>query len=157
MAEIPHVSPRAVAHKALTKHQSFMPGARAETDAYHLGHWYVDVGMRSTNYRPPIAWHNYRDGSASSLRVGDVGIPRKENQGTISGLVLDDSDNPLSRVVRCMDRETGVLIYEIWSKQDGSYEFKDLELEGKYSIVAVDYTETYNAVIADNVSPEPVV
>ena len=147
------VSRKVAAYKEVNKHQSFMPGVRGQTDAYLQGDW-TEVGMRDSNYRAPIALHNYRDGSASSLRIGDAGVPRKENQGRIYGTVLDDASNPISRLVRCMNNGTGNLVAERWSAQDGTYEFKDLELTGTYTIVAMDYTGTFNAVIASSVIPD---
>lgn len=60
---------------------------------------------------------------------------------------------PVRRRVRCVERQTGLLIAETWSEADGSYRFDDLYPGRPYIVIAMDYALQYNAVIADNVIP----
>ncbi len=47
-------------------------------------------------------------------------------------------------------------VADAWSDEGtGEYVFTDLDLTRKYTVFAYDHTLAYRAVIADNLSPEP--
>lgn len=74
----------------------------------------------------------------------------------IAGTVkLDASpDVPVARRVRLFEQSTGRCVRETWSDPvTGAYEFKLLKNQ-RYFVVTTDHTESYNAVIKDNVTPE---
>lgn len=82
-----------------------------------------------------------------------------ENGGTgrIYGTVKRDAvpDVPVYRRVR-LHRMDGLPIREAWSDAvTGEYTFNDLSLRYKYYVVAFDHTHDKRAVIADNLTPEP--
>lgn len=48
------------------------------------------------------------------------------------------------------------MVQERWSDAvTGAYLFTDIDLVEKYYVVAFDYTNDFRAVIADNLTPEP--
>ena len=74
----------------------------------------------------------------------------------VAGTVkLDASpDVPVARRVRLFEQSTGRCIRETWSDPTtGAYEFKLLKNQ-RYFVVSTDHTESYNAVIKDNLTPE---
>lgn len=63
---------------------------------------------------------------------------------------------PVRRHVFCMDMLTCTVVADTWSDAvTGEYVFNDLDLTRKYTIFAYDHTQAYRAVIADNLTPEP--
>lgn len=73
--------------------------------------------------------------------------------GKITGSVVDEFSAPVARIIRAQERTTGILVKEQWASADGSYSFRDLDINRKYTIIGHDYTGTYNAVIKDDVTP----
>jgi hypothetical protein len=73
--------------------------------------------------------------------------------GKISGTIVDEFTNPVKRIVRLSDRQTGRVTKEQWSDINGNYLFRDLDTTALYTVTAFDYTDTYNAVVKDDVSP----
>lgn len=78
--------------------------------------------------------------------------------GRVRGTVKEDStptDIPLRRLVRLYRERDGMLMREQWSDATtGAYDFKDVELGEKYTVLAYDYPHNYRAVAADNLAPE---
>ena len=75
--------------------------------------------------------------------------------GKIDGNVFDDLSQPISRKVVLLERDGGRIVDQTWSEQGtGYYCFAGLDTARLYTIIAHDYTENFNAVIADNVTPE---
>ena len=73
--------------------------------------------------------------------------------GKITGSVVDEISEPVAKIIRAQERTTGILVKEQWASADGSYSFRDLDINRKYTIIGHDYTGTYNAVIKDDVTP----
>ena len=69
----------------------------------------------------------------------------------ISGITRKDFV-PLSKIVRLYDRETGILVRELLSNQDGSFTFESLSVSNKFYIVVLDQEpgSIYNAEVADH-------
>ena len=62
---------------------------------------------------------------------------------------------PVGRLVRLHDQKTGEIVRQVWSDAaTGAYSFTDLRLT-TYYVVSFDHTNTFAAVIADNLTPEP--
>lgn len=64
------------------------------------------------------------------------------------------SDLPVARRVRLHEQISGRLVREVWSDASGAYSFNGLRLTAYY-VVSFDHTNTFSAVIADNLTPEP--
>lgn len=97
--------------------------------------------------------------SMADIRAGSI-RPRSNTDsietntaGKITGSVVDEFSAPVARIIRAQDRTTGILVKEQWASADGSYSFRDLDVNRKYTIIGHDYTGTYNAVIKDDVTP----
>lgn len=84
------------------------------------------------------------------------------SQTTIAGQVVSTSiitgrvfekDVPVSKRVSCYERKTGHLVAQVWSDENGDYEFKNLPNDGRYYyVVTTDGSSTntyYNAVVQD--------
>jgi len=71
--------------------------------------------------------------------------------GVLSGTVKIGV-NPCKRRVRLYEANTGVLIREMWSADDGSYTFLGLRTDYKYTVASTDYSNFYNDVIAANIT-----
>lgn len=78
--------------------------------------------------------------------------------GRIQGTVKEDSspsDLPLRRRVRLFREVDGLIVRETWSDAaTGVYSFDNIDMAGRYFVVAFDYEYNYRAVIADNLQPE---
>ena len=62
---------------------------------------------------------------------------------------------PVGRLVRLHDQKTGEIVRQVWSDATtGAYSFTGLRLT-TYYVVSFDHTNTFGAVIADNITPEP--
>lgn len=76
----------------------------------------------------------------------------------VAGTVKEKSlpaNVPLRRKVRLHREIDGRLIREMWSDATtGAYSFDYIRGDAKYFVVSFDYSQTYRAVIADNVTPE---
>ncbi len=92
--------------------------------------------------------------------VVGVAIHRDEYDGgalQISGTVmLDDTpDVPVRRKVRLFEKQSGRLVRETFSDPvTGAYSFDRLKYQ-KYFVVSHDHALEYNAVIKDEITPEP--
>ena len=78
--------------------------------------------------------------------------------GRIVGTVKEKGlpDNlPLSRKVRLVRDFDMAFVDETWSDAAGNYVFNDIAIGPRYSVISYDYTNTYRAVIADNLQAEP--
>lgn len=77
----------------------------------------------------------------------------------ISGTVKEKAlpaNTPLRRRVRLHRELDGRLLAETWSDEvTGNYSFDYIRVDAKYFVVSFDYTNYYRAVIADNLTPEP--
>lgn len=73
--------------------------------------------------------------------------------GRIRGTVTVEGD-PAHRWVLLLDRRTHIVIRAAWSDETGRYEFDWIDDDRLYTVLAHDYTRQYNAVVADNVTPE---
>jgi hypothetical protein len=63
---------------------------------------------------------------------------------------------PLARKVWLLDEQRAAVVRETLSAaSDGSYEFGGIDESGKFTVIAYDYMHDYRAVIADNLTPEP--
>lgn len=78
--------------------------------------------------------------------------------GIITGTVKEKStpsNIPLRRRVRLHEERSGLWLQETFSDAvTGNYAFAELNPAIKYTVTAWDHTNTYRAVIADNISPE---
>lgn len=75
--------------------------------------------------------------------------------GVIRGTVKESGmpDHAVSRRVRLHRKLDGMLMRDIWSKTDGTYEFKGIAIQ-EYYVIAYDHTGNYNAVIKDSITPD---
>lgn len=77
----------------------------------------------------------------------------------ITGTVKEDltpTDLPLARKVWLFREIDGLILQEAWSSPiTGSYSFEGIDPAYKYFVVAFDHEHNYRAVIADNLTPEP--
>lgn len=75
--------------------------------------------------------------------------------GLITGSVKESGvpENPVARRVRLHKKLDGLLVRDTWSKEDGSYEFRGVEIQ-EYYVIAYDHTGNYNAVIKDSITPD---
>lgn len=76
--------------------------------------------------------------------------------GQITGTTVDKNNVPISRKVLLYDRRSHILLRSTWSNAAGAYSFKDLDPDREYTLIGHDYSDEYNGVIADNVTPEVV-
>jgi Concanavalin A-like lectin/glucanases superfamily len=70
--------------------------------------------------------------------------------GTITGLV-EIGSTPVKRKVRLYESSTGVLLWEKWAANDGTYTFDTVSKAMEFTITAPDHTGIYNDVIAARV------
>ena len=79
--------------------------------------------------------------------------------GRVAGTVKRDAepDLPLRRRVRLHRERDGLLVREVWSDPvTGAYSFDHIDGTKAYTVVTYDHLHDYRAVIADNITPEPV-
>ena len=77
--------------------------------------------------------------------------------GRIYGTVkrkADPQNIPLVRRVRLHDSRTGALLRQTWSQEDGSYEFRDLNPDLEFDVIAWDHEGQFRSTIANNLKPE---
>ena len=99
-----------------------------------------------TTGRPPVRSH----GAPHAFNGADGGAYRVAFTVAIDGTPT----TPVRRRVRLFHLSTGRLIREQWSAADGTGEFANVAA-GKYLVVTDDYTGTYEAVAATEVSAVP--
>lgn len=91
-------------------------------------------------------------GNAPHIDVQDGG------SGRIVGTVKEKatpSNTPLRRKVWLLNYNDGRIVRETWSDElTGAYELTDIDMNRTYTVVSLDHTGQYRAVIADNLSPE---
>jgi hypothetical protein len=78
--------------------------------------------------------------------------------GQIVGTVKEKNtpaNTPLVRRVRLVHERTGNLVRETWSDAAGNYAFTELDTSAAYTVLSYDHLHNYRAVIADNLTPEP--
>jgi hypothetical protein len=78
----------------------------------------------------------------------------------IVGTVKEKStptNKPLPRRVVLIDERAQLAVRETWSDAAGNYQFYGIRGDLRYTVISYDYSGTYRAVIADNVTPEPIV
>ena len=62
---------------------------------------------------------------------------------------------PVGRLVRLHDQKTGEIVRQVWSDAaTGAYSFDHIR-SGVFYVVSFDHTNTFSAVIADNLPSEP--
>ena len=62
---------------------------------------------------------------------------------------------PVGRLVRLHDQRSGEIVRQLWSDATtGAYSFDNIR-SGVFYVVSFDHTNTFAAVIADNLTPEP--
>lgn len=62
---------------------------------------------------------------------------------------------PVGRLVRLHDQRSGEIVLQVWSDATtGAYSFDSIRA-GVFYVVSFDHTNTFGAVIADNLTPEP--
>lgn len=64
-------------------------------------------------------------------------------------------DFPVGRRVRLFRDVDGQVVRGGWSDAAGNYSFLYINPNYKYSVVAYDHLHSYRAVIADNLTPDP--
>lgn len=65
-------------------------------------------------------------------------------------------DFPKYARVRLFDEVTGLLLREQWSNPTtGAWEFLNVNVARRYTVIAYDPDKSYRAVAADNLQPEP--
>lgn len=82
--------------------------------------------------------------------------------GFIEGHTLEfiDADNsePVERRVRLYRDRDGLLAREAWSRaSDGYFRFEHIDADPTYTALTYDHTGDFRAVVADRVTPEPMV
>lgn len=78
--------------------------------------------------------------------------------GRIAGTVKEDGtpDVPVKRRVRLHREQDGLVVREVWSHPTtGAYSFDYIDATKRYTVITYDYEHDYRAVIADNITPEP--
>jgi hypothetical protein len=97
-------------------------------------------------------------GSRGVMEHAATFAPEYTGDFKIVGIVNvdDDPDYPVARRVRLYTQDNGRFVAETWSQEGtGFYIFDYIRGDRKYYITAEDYNHVFNAVINDNVSPEP--
>ena len=71
-----------------------------------------------------------------------------------STAVSGSPDVPVARLVGLFDERSKRIVRSVWSDEAGNYAFYNVAY-GPWSVVSWDHTNEYNAVIAANISGEP--
>jgi len=87
----------------------------------------------------------------------------RENQGHGAGRIADvvdikgsPSNFPTRRRVRLYRDRDGMYLRETWSDAEtGAYSFDWIDVNDRYTVIAYDHEHKHRAVIADNLTPEP--
>lgn len=151
-------------------HNSFMPQGpiTTVTDDNPVRNYWIPTPQERPDYSGGVrnrfmagvgrsALGNSEGGHAGASGViAGAGLPLGKlfSDGRIIGYVSNDTAAPVSREVRLHRRDTGELVQQIWSDQNGNYAFYGLDINSEYTVVAIDYANDYNAVIADRAIPE---
>lgn len=62
---------------------------------------------------------------------------------------------PASRIVRLVDRRTGIPVRQTMSAADGTYRFEYIRGDRQWTVIGIDQYEQENAVIADLITAVP--
>lgn len=66
----------------------------------------------------------------------------------------DPANIPVRRLVRCIRERDGKTVAETWSNAvTGAYQFTQLVMEERYTVIAYDYEHGFRAAVADNITP----
>lgn len=76
-----------------------------------------------------------------------------EGHKSIAGTVMKQGV-PDASMVRCYEKASGLMVAQVRSAEDGTYQFFGLSENYKYFIVSFDSFLQFNAVIQDNVVPK---
>lgn len=96
----------------------------------------------------------FRGGLVGSTQHPYDAYINRERNGQISGTVKV-SDVPAYRRVTLLDHRSLHPVAACWSDPEtGAYTFTGLDTGRKYLVVCDDYTQTYNAAVADWVAAE---
>lgn len=101
-----------------------------------------------------LGFYDQVDGSGGKTNAPHGVASDPARRGIIEGNTTDENGQPVSRRVRAFERKSGRIVRETWSNSAGFYRFEELDPNKRFTIVAHDYTGEWNAVIADNVTPE---
>jgi len=98
---------------------------------------------------------NWPAGMSSTMGVVGQVIRHDAADGgqyRVAGTVAIDGTpaTPVRRRVRLFNTTTARVVREVWSNDDGTFEFANLAL-AEYIILSDDHTRLYNAVVADKV------
>jgi hypothetical protein len=101
-------------------------------------------GVSSTNVLTPLT------GSISFSTM----LPLIENieviTKSIKGITRKD-EIPTPKLVRLYDRQSGIMIHEVLSNLDGSFEFNGLSITKEFYVIVLDDGDSiYNALIEDH-------
>lgn len=72
--------------------------------------------------------------------------------GYIAGTVTVEG-SPAVRRVALLERRSSVIHAETHSSETGYYRFDNLDMSRRYTVISVDHADTFNAVVADNITP----
>lgn len=77
--------------------------------------------------------------------------------GFIAGTTKEKGtpDHPKVARVQLISENANALVAETWSDASGNYRFENLDRNQRYTVIAYDREHLYRAVIADNLTPEP--
>jgi hypothetical protein len=77
--------------------------------------------------------------------------------GFIAGTTKEKGtpDHPKVARVQLISENTSTMVAETWSDASGNYRFENLDRNQRYTVIGYDREHLYRAVIADNLTPEP--
>jgi hypothetical protein len=77
--------------------------------------------------------------------------------GFIAGTTKEKGtpDHPKVAMVHLISENTRIMVAETWSDASGNYRFENLDPTQRYTVIGYDREHVYRAVIADNLTPEP--
>lgn len=78
--------------------------------------------------------------------------------GQVTGTVKNTPASPVQRRVVLIDEGSQNVIRQVWSDPvTGAYAFTRIAMGRSYTVLSYDHTQTFRAVVADRVVPEPMV
>lgn len=82
-----------------------------------------------------------------------------KGRGRVTGTIAEKAlpaNTPLRRLVRLNREPDGLFVQATWSDAaTGAYVFNGVRPDHKFFVTSFDYSGTYRAVIADNITPTP--
>jgi hypothetical protein len=100
---------------------------------------------------PPVKYNFVQ--AATKVRDFQYG-----GNGRVSGTtkIKGTPNTPVSRRVRLYEDRSGYLVSEQWSHADtGDYSFDNIRTDLSYTVIAYDQNHNFRAVLADNLTPDP--